>query len=241
MENHQKLLSLYNELDESLRAYYKETNFSSSVIMRFIKELEHSGSRVYEDYGRKLNMIRIIRNDLIHDLDMNSEKLISVNDETIKFLDELVTVIKHPVLALDIATKMKDLSYITLDAQDTYVIDLIKRMRQQGFSQIPVLTNKNVLFGVFSANVIFEYLKDGNPNIENLKLRDILDLLPIDKHYSESYFFVKSTLNIRDLSDKLLVSYESNKKPAMVFITNHGEEKEPLLGVAVISDIAKAF
>jgi len=241
MENHQKLLALYNEVDELLRGYYKNDNYSNSVIMKFIKDLQKSGSFKYEEYGRKLNMIRVIRNDLIHDLDMNSQKLITINDETIVFLEELVSVLKNPVSAYDICTKFKDVSYIPVEAKDTLIIDLVKRMRQRGFSQMPVLEKNNVVYGVFSANVLFDYIKDTDGNIEDTKLSDIMDFLPVEKHFSESYNFVPANMNLRKISEILTEEYEANKKPVMIFVTQHGNAKEPLMGIIVASDLIKAF
>lgn len=241
MRNDQKFLSLYNELDAALRTHYRDNNHSNSVITRLISELTHSGNRAYEDYGRKLNMIRVLRNSLVHELDMNAEQLVDVSDETIKFLQNLIDMITHPLTAIDIATKFKDLCYIPIAEEEALLVDLVKRMRQKGFSQLPVLNSKFQLCGVFSANVLFDYVNRTQGDIQNATLKDVLPLIPIDKHFSETYMFVNADMNVRDLLDKLTVAFERNDKNAMVFVTQSGMEREPLLGIIVESDLAKAI
>ena len=83
MNNNEKLLSLYNELDSLLREKYHESNRSSSVITRFENDLNRSGSNSNILIAKKIRMIRILRNDLIHELDMNKDNLIAINDDTI--------------------------------------------------------------------------------------------------------------------------------------------------------------
>ena len=241
MENHQLLLSLYNELDLCLREYYGDKNYSNSVIMKFIKELDDSGSIKYKEYAKTLNMIRVIRNDLIHELDMNSKRLIEINDTTIQVLKDVIDTIKNPIIAYTICTKFKKISFMSINDLDTSVLDLIKQMRSKGYSQLPILDQKNVLFGIFSSNVLFDYIKDTNGDISSTKLSQMKGYLPIEKHFSETYLFVEANANIRVVSEILIEQFKNNKKPAMIFVTQHGNAKEPVMGIIVASDIISAY
>ena len=191
--NHTKMLALYNDLDFLLRERYKDNNMSNSVMMRFIKDLAHSGFKEYVEASKKLNMIRIIRNDLIHELDMNRYSLIEISDETISFLEAVIDLIRHPVLAIDWATKIDKLLKVESNDVNTPALDLIHKMRQQGHTQVPVLNDRKACIGVFTPNVVFDYINHHSTiDIPNLKVSDLKDFYKIDNHYSESYKFISS-------------------------------------------------
>jgi len=239
MENHEKLLSLYNELDEILRKRYNERNMSFSVIVRFIHELDKTGVDALCKASRKLNQIRSLRNNLIHDLDMNSSHLIEITDETVEFMQELITWIKHPKTAFDICIPLNKVVYMRNKNTNFSFNELMKTMREKGYSQIPVLNeNNDVLFGIFTPNVLFDYLTH-NPTktINDIAYKDIKEYMPIDRHFSESYAFVSRDMNQEEVTNIFTDAHKDNKKMPLVIVTEHGNEEEPVLGIITLKDI----
>jgi len=240
MANHNKLLALYNELDSLLRTRYKECDYSKSCIMRFIKDLSNSGYPLYVQASKRLNMIRILRNDLIHEFDMNQTSLIEVTDETINFLEDMIKEIKYPQKAIDFATKTKDLLVVNVDNPKYNFIELVNIMRERGFTHVPVVNNSGILLGVFSPYVLFDYLsKNKGESINTANIEEIAKLCRLENHSSEKYEFIASYRNKSDVSQLFVQNYEKNRRIAAVFVTKTGSPDEPLLGLIVLKDLFK--
>lgn len=240
MKNHEKFLGLYNDLDDALRKKYHNSDRTTSMFVKFMNDLNHTGSQAYMQVAKKLNMIRIIRNNLIHELDMNKDNFIEITDETIEFLEEIIRLLEHPTTAKEIAKPIISAYTIKSYAQ-MKVTDLIKKMREKGYSQVPLMDDNNVLKGVFSPNVLFEYFSQ-NPeaDISTLTLKNIKDFCVISKHFSESYLFVRENMSEEDIDDLFINNLNGNRKPAMMFVTKNGQANEPVLGIIVLKDLLNA-
>jgi len=237
MTNSDKFLELYNEMDAILREEYKVVNRSYSVILQFIQSLNNSGIAEYQKAGKKLNMIRILRNNLIHDLNMNADNLLEITDETIKFMENIVTELKHPKHAYDISTKFSSL-IVLKHGENVNIKEMIKKMSETGHSQIPFVDQNNVLLGVFSSNALFAFLNDHSDEcIDSISFNDLKPYLPIDKHFSESYLFVAHDEAVEKVGNLYLESIARKEKPVMFFVTKNGGLHEPVLGVIVPKDI----
>lgn len=237
MNNTDKFLELYNDLDALLRAHYHESSRTISVMIRYINDLNHSGNPKLSKIAKKLNSIRILRNNIIHDFDNNSDHLFDISDETINFLKFIVDSLKNPRNAKDLYTPLSKLYYVR-ENDDLRVLDVVTNMRKYGYSQVPILDKNNVLKGVFSPNCLFAYLANNqDKTISNLSFKDIKEQLPIYAHFSESYEFINEKMNETDIDNLFLTSFEKNKKLAVVFVTRSGNPKEPILGIIVTRDV----
>ena len=240
MKNHEKFLGLYNDLDNVLRKKYHNNDRTASMFVKFVNDLNHTGSQAYIQIAKKLNMIRVIRNNLIHELDMNKDNFIEVTDETIEFLEDVIRLLEHPKTAKEIA-KPIDTAYTVKSYAQMKVTDLIKKMREKGFSQVPMMDDSNVLKGVFSPNVLFEYIAH-NPDtdIPTLTLKDIKDFCAISRHFSETYLFIRENMIEEDIDDLFMNNLNGNRKPAMLFVTKNGQPNEPVEGIIVLKDLLNA-
>ena len=237
MDNSSRLLSLYNDLDDALREKYHDNNRSNSVVLRYINSLNHSGNNNLIKIGKKLNMIRVLRNNLIHELDMNSESLIDVTDECIDFLEKVVDQIVNPTTAKDLFTNINNAYTIKFDSNEP-LLDITNKMREKGFTQVPVLNHQGIVKGVLSPNALFGFLNSQkNVCLSQLNFQDIYPYLSIEQHFSETYRFIPEYLSEQEISDLFLESFENNKKLAMCFVTKTGKSNEPLLGLIVPKDI----
>lgn len=237
MTNHEKFLGLYNDLDNSLRKKYHNTDRTVSMITKFVSDLNHTGSSNYMVIAKKINMIRIIRNNLIHELDMNKDNLIEITDETITFLEGVIKLLEHPRRARDLS-KTIDSAYTIKSYANMKVVDLMKKMREKGFSQVPIIDDNLYLKGIFSPNVLFEYISQ-NPDtcVDQINIRDVLPLTIPSKHFSETYLFVKEDMDEEALDDMFMDQVNQNKKPAMIFVTKNGTQNEKLQGIIVLKDL----
>lgn len=240
MTNHEKFLGLYNDLDDSLRKRYHNNDRTQSMYVRFVSDLNRSGAKRYMQIAKKLNMIRVIRNNLVHELDMNKDNLIEITDETIKFLEDLIKLLDHPMKATDIGKPIEE-AFVVNVAQNAKVKDLMKIMREKGYSQIPILKDNGSLSGVFSPNVLFEYMShNADKSISELSLLDLKDVTPIDKHFSETYIFIAKDMLEEDIDDLFTEKLNANTKLAMMFVTENGDPSEKVIGIIVLKDLISA-
>ena len=111
MNNNQIFLELYNELDIKLREKYNMDATAGSVIMRYINDLRRSSYSKIVDRGDKLDIIRNMRNDLVHNLKINNQDAFTVNDNVINFLREELDLLEHPILVNSRYVDIKNVFY----------------------------------------------------------------------------------------------------------------------------------
>ncbi len=230
----QEYLRLYNELDAILQNRYNDFDRSHSQIMRYANELSKSPYSAISERGRKLNLIRQIRNLMIHDLDMNKDGLIEISESLIDSLRFEVNTLNKPKTALSICTPI---SKIIAAKFDDTVIELLPKMIDAGYMQLPILNGDGTLFGVLSPNAILAYLPSHYNETSNAKLKDMAEYLPINKHICEYYGFIDKDASVEKVTQLFQSVYQKGKKLVMVFVTENGFENEPVLGILTSFDV----
>lgn len=236
-DNINKFLELYNVLDDELRKYFNDESRTYSAISRYVTKLNNSPLEVNRNKGETLDMIRVLRNNLVHELDMNSKKLISINNETVEFLQKEIDKFLNPLKVKDICTKIDDVVFASLD--DT-VSNLTSLMYTKGYTQLPILNEDGSIFGVFSPNCIYGYLaKNGGEINKKLLLKQLIQFLPLENHVSEYYLYVSENVSANDILEKFDQYYNSGKRLQMAFVTEGGKRNGKLIGIIVIQDLLK--
>lgn len=234
MDNNDLFIKLYNQLDNLLVRYYKMRDRNTSLIMRYSTDLMRSAYKQTYDRGRKLNLTRVIRNMMIHDLDMNVDKLVEITPDLIEFLEKEISLLSHPQTAFDIATKTNAL--FSVSPMDL-IHDKISIMLKRGNLQVPVLDEKLKVVGVFSPNTLLLYLSEHPGYKKDLHIAQLIDYVSLSKHVSEYYEFVEKSLPSEKVADLFDQYYKKGKKLVMVFVTEHGKENESLLGLITPYDV----
>ena len=126
-----EFLNLYKRLEDLLEAKLNvgETR-RGSVVVEFMNSAEG------EPYREKLNLCREIRNVMTHNADLDGEPVVMPSDAVVDSLREIVSAIESPRPAAEYATPLEHL--MTARMED-YVLDLMRRMEERGFSHVPVL------------------------------------------------------------------------------------------------------
>lgn len=232
-----EFLKLYNDLDEYLRKYYRNDSLNYSAINRYINQIKENPNYDGEERSEKLDMIRLLRNNLVHDYDMNSANLITINPETIEFLKKEIEYFSNPLMAKDICVKKENIVFASLDQK---ISELASMMFLKGFTQLPVLNEDGSLFGAFSPNCIYRYLAKEKGEIHrDFCLNDIKQYLPLEEHVSEFYLYVSEQTSIDTIVDKFDSYYRRGKKLSMAFVTKGGTKEGELVGLIVANDLVK--
>ena len=234
MTNNEQFFNLYNTLDDLLREHYNIFDFGVSVIFKRINELKASLIESDREKGELLDIIRNLRNSLVHLEKYNNKDNFIISSHLIKVLQDEIETIKNPLTAKDIC---KNIDLALTATLDNKVKDIADIMLSKGFTHVPILVN-GVLYGVFSQNTIFTcFAKQEGIHINaNTTIKEYIDFLPIDKHETERFMFVSKDTKVDDLAP--LFSQKINgKRLVMIFVSDTGKTNEKVIGIITSYDL----
>ncbi len=224
----ESFLNAYRDLEEVLGAKYGQK----------LGTVQLYASGEGEKYAEELNLFREMRNLLSHHGRIGNSPAVLPSREALNKLLEILDYAKNPPVAASVATPKDALSCADLSQRLSMVLET---MEEKGFSHIPVLTESGRLYGVFSVGTLFAYVKS-NPqkSVEGLKLMDIADLLPPEKHSTEKFAFTGRDASLLELKEIFRLTGPTHRRVAAVFVTSNGEASGRLLGMITPWDIIKA-
>lgn len=234
MSNNPRFLDLFNHLDESCRERYHIEDRTSSAISFLSSKLAHSSSKEDNELAEALDAIRQLRNTLVHVEKVDGEELAEVNPKLLDALEKAIRYVENPPKAIDHAIPLGHLFVVGLSENLSAVLSIMMR---RGFSHVPVMEN-NALVGVFSEEVLTAYLiqKGKLALSDDLRMKDFLAFLPLEKHANERYLYLSKDALVEDVRDEFSKSKErTGKRLAMIFFTANGKAGEPILGALVPS------
>ena len=235
MSNNNEFIKKYNELDALIDEKFNRESDDSSIYF-LINKYRRSKVTIEREYANKLDSARKIRNLMIHETGIIDE-LFQVSEEVIAFLDELIKYIKDPIIALDVLTPINKLIYAT---KDSLVKDLIRKIVEEGVSNLPVLNSRNHVIGVFNSDVLLLLAVEGIKINEETRIADIEKFLTLDKQLNLRFIFVTSGYEIDVLNDYFSYSKEKyEKRLPMIFVSENGKSDSPLIGVISPIDLIR--
>jgi predicted transcriptional regulator len=231
MTNALKFIDLYNELDH---LFAKALNQVDYIPFREkIRELETKDSTVRR-YSRDLVLFGNLRNAISHKT-KDGVPIAEPIDSTISHLSHIVEEFKNPKRV--IPAFQFDVFSVT---SETPLINLLKEMKAQNFSQAPVLdANENVI-EVISTNTIARWLNsEVNNQLIDLTTAKILDLMP-HIETKENYILISRNTSVYEAAELFIKkSKEKKSKLDCMMITHSGKPAEKLMGIVCIEDIAE--
>ena len=112
-------------------------------------------------------------------------------------------------------------------------------MKDESFSQFPVFDKDGYVIELINTNTISRWLAENIENgeivIESPKAKDLLGSIEFEKNYK----FISKNCDIYTAYQYFIDQIEKTKRNLdVLFITENGKEKEKLLGLITIEDIA---
>lgn len=226
-----EFLNQYRELEALISLKYNLSN-SESAIGFLLRRPEHQSVKAELDYCRE------VRNLLTHNPKVDQQYPVEPSEEMIALLNRTIERIKNPKRAKHILIPRGSVSCRTMNDR---VYPAMVEMRDRFFTHIPILRN-NVVVGVFSENVLLNYLIDQKTiQMDNrMRFSDIADYLPIDKHKAEEFRFISQNTLLTDIEDIFSESQKNAQRIGLLFVTNSGKPTERLLGIISAWDVAAA-
>lgn len=231
MERSEIFLNLYKTMEQILINKYYENgeNVKGSVVVRFMNDRD---GRPFRD---KLDLCREIRNLLAHHADVDGMSIVEPSQAIVDFLQGVVDFLQRPPLALDFATRWEDIVKANLNQK---ALSVMKRMEQRGFSHIPVFEN-GTMVGVFSISTVFSYIVANRSAAldDHTEIGDFYDMLPVERHKNEQFMFVGRETTVAEVRAAFEAKRERSRRLAIVFVTEHGDKNERLLGMLTPWDV----
>ena len=225
-------LEQYKILEELLEEKYRGTHLrTNSVVREFIADVDAT------PYKEKLDLCRQVRNLLVHSAELDGEAPLMPSDALIKTLEEIIAFVRKPPMVLEFATLRSEL--MTADLKMP-VLPLIRKMKERGYSHVPVLRD-GCVYGVFSWNILINYMMhESNYQLDpELLVRDLRQYLPLKEHDMERYLFRERNSTYFDIKQAFENNRIRNRRLACIFITENGTQNEPLLGLVTPWDLLK--
>ena len=230
MSNSESFLDTYNKIDDFLKKYDHHDSY-----VTFAHKLKHTSNKVAKIYKDELISFGELRNAIVHFPKIENKAIAEPHEQTVKRLNELFEKISNPIKVTP------TFSLDTLDAKKhDFINDILIEMKDKSYSQFPVLNDNNHVIELINNNTISRWLSfqmedNGTIMIENAKIEDLIAHIEFNKNYK----FISKDSSIYQAYDMFINHINTKKRNLdVIFITNSGKEKEKLLGLITIEDIA---
>ncbi|MBQ0017232.1 MAG: CBS domain-containing protein [Clostridiales bacterium] len=227
MDNAERFLRAYNNLDYSLRIQYnfKRSMAFSDVIRRSV--VLNSVVRKYEDllvdYGR-------LRNAIIHSGN-ETEVIAEPHLNVVEKMEKIASLVCTPPKVLDTICKKDVLCIKESETLEKTMITISK----SGYSNLPVYEGDE-LIGVANGQKLMDNIGkvlsngyDLNDYIKKTSIKEAMSVYVGDLYY---------TIENQDLTlEKALDLFYRNRKLLVILITKNGIKTEKPLGIVSVADV----
>ena len=235
MNNNAEFLRKYNELDALIGEKFNREEDDSSIYFLIIL-YRKSRIEIERIYSNKLDSVRRIRNLMVHESGI-IDSLFDVSSDVLDFLDELISYLRNPVLAQDVMTPTKKL---ILGREDDLISVLIRKVIEEGISNIPIVDEKNVVIGIFNSDVLLNLFVNNYHINENSRIKDIKEFTSLESQLNLRFIFVTKEYEIDVLNDYFSMSKEMyQKRLPIIFVSQNGKQNSPLIGVISPIDLIR--
>lgn len=233
--NNKEFINLYNELDAYIADKYDRFDEDSSIYF-LINKFRKSNLDIERVYAKKLDSIRKIRNLFVHESGI-IEDLFEVSNDVLETLKEIIDYIKHPLLAKDVMTPFEDVKVASLNSK---VQNLIEVIYKEGFSNIPIVNDFNIVIGIFNSDVLVNLSFHKIQVDKYTTIQDIEKYITFDAHFNNRFIFVNERSEIDSLNEYFAKSKEQYKKRLpLIFVTYNGKSNGLLKGIIAPIDLLK--
>lgn len=226
-EKGELFLDTWRQLESTAEHLVGSDNRGGNVVLRLCRDPRFA---MYRD---RLDYCREVRNLLSHQAKLKGEFAVTPSAAMQEMLEEVLHKLEDPPR---VASAMTPVAKMLVATPETPVLPVMRRMRQQGISHVPLLRNGRVI-GVFSVDTVFQAVVDGGCHAEpDTTLSAFAPYLPTDRHMDQNFKFVEKDLPLADAA--LLFDRSGNRnKLKVMLVTASGSTEEPLLGVLTPYDL----
>lgn len=214
-------LQKYRVLEGLLEKNYEGRRMSSSsVVIEYLRDEDSKGIRA------ELDLLREMRNLLTHHALDDGSPVAQPTAGTIELIDSVIAYVSRPKLAIAYGTPVDRI--ISAHMEDS-LRDVARNMSRRGVSIAPVLDDDNVVVGLISIRIVFDYfVRHGRSGVEDMKLGDLGEYLRLDRPRGDNVAFAPLDTPIYRAREMFNEGHERDKRLGLIFITKDGMSTQPL-------------
>ena len=190
-------------------------------------ELAASKDGVVKKQQILLKYIRDVRHAVQHPKHRSPGHAVEISEAFLKEVADLLDHLKKPVRSGSLGVPRNHIRTATLSDR---LGELADEMKAGSFSHIPIVSEDDVIVGVFNEAAIFDYLWSESEAIigRNMCVDDILPHCRLDANHTETFRFVGPLVPVEDLVDMFLALESPMTRIGAIFVTASGKNTEKL-------------
>ncbi len=222
-----KFISVYNEIDHFLRVSLHEEKW---VSYHELVERSAKFNRIVREYEEDLKQIGDLRNAIVH---RSTGEIIAVPCESIvSRAEEILKKLKAPPLVIPMFQKQ----VVTADEKES-IAKIIKLMKDNNFSKIPVYENGRFLF-LATAEAIVRYISENlTADLRNSRIRNVSGYM----EHKDNCQFVSKDTDVFKVAEIFEIYHRNGEKLDAVIITENGDKNLPPLGMITLFDVGVIY
>jgi predicted transcriptional regulator len=227
-------LALFNAIDKHLDKILWEDAFLP--FNEKVKRIAHGNYPV--SWFVKLHQYQLkyfgeLRNHITHGIKQHGHTMAYPSSYAIEKLQRFRDAILQPPKAIDVFAREV---YICHDS-DLFT-DVLAMMHQHGYTHVPVYDQAKHFVGVLTEWLVLQWLAEHVSSNGTVSLDGaIIKELPL-KYNNNDYMFVSKNKNIYEIDQVFTFRREEQKRLGAIFITEHGNSSEKILGIVTGGDVA---
>lgn len=228
-EKSEEFMEMFNEIHD----YMKEINNDSEGSFADLLN-DNNNDWIIKQNKSFLDKVRKIRNTLVH-----NNKVVSIpSDYTYETLKEIRDVIFSPPKVDGFLNKE-----ILVKEKNSSIIETIKLMKRNNYSQIPIVDIDEKYFDLLTNNTVARWIGDledeggGRLIMNDTPVEEVLAY----KENEEVSEFISKNSKLTDLIEKYNDIVEEGKKFSGFLITETGKSTQKLLGIITGWDIPDIY
>lgn len=227
MKNSDKFLSLYNKLDNHLRALEKSENYVSfsSIVNRLSKK-----RREVHQFKKQLFEYNDLRNAIVHER-IDNRVIAEPNDFAVEEFEKIYKRITSPEMITRVCNH--DVKRLQIDDM---LVDALMLMQANDFSQIPIYDGK-VFHDMLNTESITAWMKSSiSDDLISLKETSVRDILSYKTNYKKTVFKSRK-MNVYEVMAIYKKNVYEPKQIDAIIITHSGKKDEKPLTIITDFDI----
>jgi CBS domain-containing protein len=207
----------------------REVNGRAGVPSSHSFEIDRASERdgVVRKNRALLMYIRDVRNALQHPRHRSDGHAIEVSEAFLVEVRGLLNALRNPPTANSVGVRRKQIK--TAHPTDR-LGDLAAKMKQGGFSHLPILNERGAVIGVFNEAAVFDYLWAETETIvgRQMQISDILAHCRLDADHTETFIFLTPRTPLDEVIETFVAVASPTTRIGAAFVTASGKRAEPL-------------
>ncbi|KRM79907.1 hypothetical protein FC84_GL000606 [Lapidilactobacillus dextrinicus DSM 20335] len=233
MDNYQRFLQAYNELEHALQHRLKVD--AKNNLGSLLRIASQTHDKLITAHYEQLDFLRNFRNILVHNGLLKEGEIATPSDALIEKVQTITIKIREAKKIKDFFTS-KVISFKLTDP----LPKVLQAVNQYGYTKFPVFSEDR-LVGVVTDNGITKFMASRlQEDLVSIKSVQIAQILAIDKR-KDSFMIVNETTSIYDIDEIFTRKIEEGKSSFILLMArdNHVDQPEDITGIITPLDLPK--